>query len=82
MRSYEELLREYPIGMDIKGDMRRMGRERLSRELVGKQSMIGVSVPSLTYIWKLLSYVMLDEYCRIIAEFRMQKAGRGIRDLS
>ena len=62
--------------------MKGMGRLRLSKEMAGKVSMMGVAVPVKTQMWKAQPYVILDEFYSIIAKFRTQNSGQGNRDNS
>ena len=82
LKDCEILRKRFPVGADIKGDMRRLGRERLHQGIVAKRSLLGVSTPSLTHLWKPLNYLIHDEHFSTIAKFRLQNTGRGNRDAS
>ena len=78
----ERIKRAFPVGLDIKSDMKDLGRLRLSKEIAGKVSLMGISLPTKAKLWKAQPYVILDDYYGIIARFRTQNAGRGNRDNS
>ena len=82
VKEMESLKHAYPIEFDTKMEMKEMGRLRLTKEMAGKVSMMGVAVPVKTQLWKAQPYVILDEFYPIIAKFRTQNSGRGNRDNS
>ena len=62
--------------------MREIGLERLTKEVAGKVSLLGISLPTKTSLWKVQPYIILDDFYSIIAKFRTQNSGRGNRDRS
>ena len=82
LRDCDVLRAQFPVGKDIKGDMRKLGRARLHQGVLAKRSLLGVTTPNLTSLWKLLNYILHDGLFSVIAKFRLQNAGRGNRDAS